>query len=271
MSNVFSNFLHLKREESLGQITPEQERLAKYLLGRLPPGESDAIRERLFQEDDLLSEMEAVERDLLDAYAAGRLSAADQRAVCARLITSDVARDKLRFAFALHSPAGAPKPLPWVWWAAAAGLLLCLGGVGAWVGRLTSENRELRVQLARMREVSARPPVPQQAVPELAFLITPVDRGSDEPVLQIGGAVSLIRLNLAIGESSGDAADVRVRTARGALVMEEHGVPIEGAPGATYLSIWLPRAALPPGSYSIAVVGKANEETTFAFRVNAAK
>ncbi len=55
---MFAYFRDLKRGGHLGQTTPERERLARFLLLRLPAEEADAIAERLFQEEALMAEME---------------------------------------------------------------------------------------------------------------------------------------------------------------------------------------------------------------------
>ena len=114
---MFSYFRHLKRGGRLGQTTREHERLARFLLRRLPVGESDALKERLFNDNDLLAEMEEVERDLLDAYVGGRLSSSQRREVESHLMNSDSQREKLRFALALSHRQETRKPAAFMLWA----------------------------------------------------------------------------------------------------------------------------------------------------------
>lgn len=258
---MFSYFRHLKRGGRLGQTTPEHERLARFLLRRLPVGESDALKERLFNDNALLAEMEEVERDLLDAYAGGRLSSSQRREVESHLMNSDSQREKLRFALALSHRQETRKPAAFMLWAAAAVILLSLGGGAAWIARLSMQNERLRSELATLRKESAR----AEVAPAVAFLLSPVDRSAGEDRLEVGSSPTLVRLNLAVEISAGSKADVRLRTASGSLIADLRSVVAQNVAGATYLSIWLPAATLPPGSYSISVLEGDGRELNYAF------
>jgi hypothetical protein len=247
----------------LGQSTPEHERLARFLLRRLPAGESDALTERLFNDNDLLAEMEEVERDLLDAYAGGRLSGSERREVESHLMNSDSQREKLRFAFALGHRQEIRKPAAFMLWAAAAVILLSLGGSAAWIARVSSQNARLRSELATLRKESA----PAVDAPTVAFLLSPIDRSEGEDRLEVGPSPTVVRLNLAVEISAGSKADVRVRAASGLLIADLRAVVAQNVAGATYLSIWLPAATLPPGSYSISVLEGDGRELNYAFRL----
>jgi hypothetical protein len=260
---MFSYFRHIKRGGNLGQTTPESERLARFLLRRLPADEAGAIAARLFEDEGLVAEMEAVERDLLDAYANGRLSKSDQRDVDVHLMTLEQQREKLRFAFALSRQHRVRQRTNSMLWAAAAVLLLSLAGGAAWIARLAAENRGLRSELATLRKEGAR----VEDAPAIAFLLSPVDRSPGEVRLETGVNVALVRLNLVTETDAGGKCDVRVRTASGAMVMEQQGVTVQPVAGAAYLSIWLPNTALPPGSYTVSVTDAQGHEYTYSFRM----
>jgi len=51
------------------------------------------------------------------------------------------------------------------------------------------------------------------------------------------------------------------------LVLEQHGVAVQEVAGAAWLSIWLPGAALPAGSYSVSVMADSGHELDYTFRL----
>ena len=259
---MFSYFRHIMRGGKLGQTTPEHVRLARFLLHRLPAAESDAIKERFFQDDSFLAEMEEVERDLLDAYACGGLSELDRRDADLHLMNSELQREKLRLAFALGRRQPVRNPATLLRWAVAAAVFLCLAGSAVRISRLSTENQRLHSELATLEKNRGQ----AQNAPAVAFLLMPVDRSAAEQHLEIGSRVTLVRLNLALEAGPGGAADIRVRTASGSLVIEQHGVAVQEVAGAAYLSVWLPGAALPAGSYAVSVA-EGGRELDYAFRL----
>ncbi len=72
------------------------ELLRQYLLGKLETEESNFLEERLLREEELLEMAEAVEADLLDGYAHGRLAPEEREQVGHRLASSP--RGRLRLA-----------------------------------------------------------------------------------------------------------------------------------------------------------------------------
>jgi hypothetical protein len=89
------------------QNPTDDELLRSYLLDELPEEEVDGLERRLLQEDELFELGEAIEADLLAAYARGEL-AADKK--LRRLTASPAGRE--RFAFAQSFDAVAPPPAP---------------------------------------------------------------------------------------------------------------------------------------------------------------
>jgi hypothetical protein len=258
---MFSYFRHIKRGGRLGQTTPARERLARFLLRRLSAEEAEVLSERLFTDEAFVEEMESVERDLLDAYAARDLSASDRREVQTQLLTSDSQREKLRFAQALAHPVAARPARVALRLAVAAVLILSL--CGAWVARLSTQNQQLRSEIAELRKQAAR----VENGSTLAFLLSPINRGAGQETLDFPAGATLVRLNLALESSGGGSGDIRVRLMSGTLVLEQHSVAAQIIDGATYFSCWIPVASLAPGAYSASVVERDGREVNYAFRV----
>ena len=82
--------------------------LRSYLLGKLPEGKTDRLECRLMQDDKLFELCEAVEADLMAAYARGELSATEGERVLGRLAASRRGRERLALARALDTIAN-----PW--------------------------------------------------------------------------------------------------------------------------------------------------------------
>jgi hypothetical protein len=245
----------------LGQTTPERARLAGFLLRRLAAAESEAISDELFRDEQLLRELEDVERDLLDAYAAGSLSDADRHDVDVHLMTSDSQREKLRFAFALGQTSRQHR-FSRMGLAAAAVVLIAAAGGAFRIARLSSQNQRLQTEMAELRARNAH----DENAAAVAYLLSPIDRGSAAETLDIAAGVTLIHLNLAVESSTGNTAEVRLETAAGQILLEQRGVPLETIQGTRYLSVWLPSGALPDGSYTVSAVDETGRNWNFAFR-----
>lgn len=100
--------------------------IRRYLLGRLPESEQIAMEERFFEDRELLGEMRAVERDLVDEYVRGQL-APEEKAVFERHYLSTpghvervaFARDLLALADAAPAPESSERREPfWRNWLA---------------------------------------------------------------------------------------------------------------------------------------------------------
>ncbi len=72
--------------------------LTAYLLGNLPEDRRETVAALLFTQPDLVTEMEALEVDLIDRFARGELGAAEAQNVRARLLSSEYGMDQLRVA-----------------------------------------------------------------------------------------------------------------------------------------------------------------------------
>ena len=92
----------------------DDERLMHYLVGSLDDGETERFDELSIADESFATRLRAVEDDLVDAYVKGELSADVRDRFESRYLSTQVGRDKIRFAQALlvhprkGSAAGAP-------------------------------------------------------------------------------------------------------------------------------------------------------------------
>jgi hypothetical protein len=147
--------------------TRDEALLIKYLLGYLTEEEQVRVEDRAFRDHDYLASLNAVEADLIDAYARGHLARDDRRAFEDRFLHSAQRRGKIEFAQALarltpeNTPDSVAKPASgWRSWldpmrtwnpalrfASAAGVTISLAGV-SW---LAIENASMRSRLALLQ------------------------------------------------------------------------------------------------------------------------
>jgi hypothetical protein len=90
----------------------DDELLRSYLLGELAEEEVDRLERRLLEDDELFKLGEAMEADLLAAYARGELAAAEGERVLPRLASSAAGRARLALARSLNAVASESQPLP---------------------------------------------------------------------------------------------------------------------------------------------------------------
>lgn len=81
------------------------EQLRQYVLGDLPAAEAGELESAWFREPELLARVELARDDLLDDYAAGRLSDADRVKLERRQLSNPEGREQLAMAKALQSAA----------------------------------------------------------------------------------------------------------------------------------------------------------------------
>jgi len=197
----------LSRRESA-----RDDELVRYLLGDLPENDTERLDELSVVDDDFAAQLRQAEDDLVDAYAGGRLSGDRRIRFEAFYLTSPRRREKVAFAKRLQGaiehddrrarPAAAPatwRIAPWLPWALAAAVVLCVGGGWLFVqqahlrialdaaqGRLASadrQNADLAERLAAEKGVAASAQVSKaeaqaaQAATAVALVLLPQTRG----------------------------------------------------------------------------------------------
>jgi len=97
----------------------EHALIRQYLLGRLPESGSAGLEERLLTDSEFYEELLISEEELIDAYLAGRLSAAERQDFENHFMISPERQEKVRFARALKryvaaaaTAAAAPELAP---------------------------------------------------------------------------------------------------------------------------------------------------------------
>lgn len=151
-----------------------EDKIVRYLLGDLSEEEQMEIEDRAFQDRQYRQTLQAVENDLIDEYAQGKLSGSERRQFENRFLASAERRRKVEFARALASvtpefaeiekdtpPVIAPAVVSWQsalrvflrglrpavkLSMAAAALLIVIGG--SW---LIMQSFRLRAELANLR------------------------------------------------------------------------------------------------------------------------
>src|SRR5688572_12255719 len=110
-------------EGTVRAMSGEQSRAMRYLLGKLPEQEGDALASEMFTHDEAFSAMEEAENALVAAYLDGELSADDRRRFEELFQGSRHLQECLeleRNLRALRTPRPARRrALPWLPWAAA--------------------------------------------------------------------------------------------------------------------------------------------------------
>lgn len=282
--------------------------LTDFLLGRLAEPDRERVEAALFASTDAaaLTEMEEAENDLLDAYAAGRLAAADRAQFERHYLTTPERVRRVQFARALaaegrrRAMAAEAETMPW--WRAlwlpgvrfalvGAGLavIAALGGlvaVNARLGRtegevaalqrtLDEERARFARELAAARQTQVTPPAVTQAVRRVVTLVLAaagLSRGAGDamPVLRLAADVETVRLQMPV-----DAA-ARARYARFAVAVEtaegrEVWRSAQVAAAGEGVVIGVPASAMAGGDYLVRLngvaAGGAESVADFAMRV----
>jgi hypothetical protein len=186
-----------------------EERLVRYLLGKLPEAEEVQVEDRALADAEYRGSVEAAEADLIDTYVRGELPQADRRAFELRFLNSPSRRRKVAFAKALATVTAEtaeieiPRPsqslLNWfrTWnpalrYATGFAALICVAGstwlffdnaaVRSRLAAVENQRRELQVQeqglrrqlqeeQARAAAAQTQPQQPVVPLPSVASLV----------------------------------------------------------------------------------------------------
>lgn len=139
---------------------PDDEHLRRYLLGSLPPEESERLDELSITDGDVAARLRAVEHDLVDAYVSGELSGDLLDRLRSHYLSSPANRSHVTFAATLHryQQTAAQTPAhsfrsPWsaARWGLAAAAILALAA-----GYLLTDNIRLRSDVSRAAQAAAQ-------------------------------------------------------------------------------------------------------------------
>src|SRR5262245_32033476 len=137
---------------------PDDEHLARYLLGDLPDDETERLDELSIADTSFADRLTAVEYDLVDSYVRGELSSDILARFKSRYRSSPAMRDKVKVAESLAAyqrrssgPGRAYATESWFRWALGAAASLALVASGY----LALETRKLRTEVTESRAASA--------------------------------------------------------------------------------------------------------------------
>ncbi len=239
-------------------MTSERQKVVDHLLGHLPADQSDQLVDQLFTDDHLFAEMEAAERDILDAYAQGKLSQSDRATVESAWLHSESPqrKEKLQFAIALAHQVNRNKKetrkTTRVWLIAAAAVFsLFLAGSQLWI------------HLSRKPSQSA---LSKSIVPSNvpSFLITPLQRGSAQQTVTIPAGVNSIQLNF-LAEAS-QPANIRINDASGNAILQQNQAPAQQLGNTIYFSAILPANTFHDGRYTAELI-QGPDATNYALTI----
>jgi hypothetical protein len=241
----------------------DETTLREYLLGRLPSEGAEALESELLDDEDLFEKVRIVETELYDDFAAGRLSATDQRAFLSRY-SGRAARSRFVFATTLHGRTAAmriatfrPRAARIVLAAAA----IAVVAIGLAYLRMRTETPVTNVrQIARDVEPVERPTaVVASPVPAIAFTVTlGASRAAGENTpLSIPADAATVELDVRLhAEDVYDSYAVDVRDKTGRSVWQQSDVRATTAADTRTIKALIPAARLPAGTYEIAVSGR---------------
>jgi anti-sigma factor RsiW len=266
---------------------PNEGDLVRYLLGRMPEEEREALERHYFGESELFERLLAAEADLADAFVRGELPKEDRVAFEERLRVSPIIRERERFARALLAhgevPASGARSSLARRLALAAAAALVLGAglftiealrlrgererllaerarLAAEVRRLEGEagaaNERLAALSRRVEELvaAARPRSPRVVA---LTLVPGLLRGSgDSNRLVVPPDVDAVDLDMPLEAAKQATFAVSLRRAAGKLVTAQTGLRPARGPSGPVLSMRVDGGRLPPGDYIVTVDGE---------------
>lgn len=270
--------------------------LRGYLLGALPAERQEEIDERFLADEELHAELQATADDLIHAYLAGELSAADRERFETHFLASPRRRERVAFVRSLLSavdhikvPADAPamrrsRLIPMLPWAAALAVGLAAGGwsigekhrsersLAAARQREESLQRQLTAQDERVRELEKRVRVDSESSDIATWALrTGVERGeTGANGFTVRGSWVLLRVPL---KHDFDVTSYRVslQTSEGREILRVDGLRQTSGPEGRALDVVVPTELLRPGTYLLSlqrgVPGAPQELTATTFRV----
>lgn len=238
-----------------------REHMIAYLLHKLPEAEREAFEERWMEDRELYEQLQDAEAELLDAYAAGTLSAEDRELVIKHLLGSPAQQRKLLFARKLHDAFRQPaRSANWRGIAAAAAIVV-LAGAASWLGW---ENVAMRKRLAKTGE-----PQPSAAKVYVAEIPSTTSRSATSSLVEVRLPPSAEMLRVDLQLEAGDEAQVFAASVvkDGRVVWDEQPVRAERRSFGFVAPVWVPAAALGAGEYQVKLSAGGAMVDSYRFRV----
>jgi hypothetical protein len=262
----------------------DRERLIRYLLGTLPPGEGEALEADYFRDDDAFAALQATEQELLDACIRGDMDERRRQEVLAHYGASREGRQKLQFARALLKmaderavPWSHPRPHKWQALAVAATLaLIALAGWQLW--DLRGTGRGLDLTWRTWRGVRSSPGPTDQPSPDrdplrpttVAVPAAP-SRSAASTLVRVPPDVSVVRIHLLLDGERFPSYAADVVAADGAEVWRARGLRPRATPQPA-VALLLDADLVPPGEYVATLSGERDgsgrDVGTYPFRVH---
>ena len=275
---------------------PDDQQLARYLLGLLPDPDVERLDEMSIVDDEVAWRLRAVESDLVDAYLAGTLSGDVLERFESVYLASPRRRQKVEFAASFlrvveavpaDQDAGtetAPEPgteqdatslrasgssrrrrpgskAAWILSAAAA-VLLCASGTllvrNMQVARELNDAQKDRAALSRPTTQLEEQPRHQQANGEAALSLSPVTRSAGPvAVLTILPGTARVALELRLESNEFQRYHVALRDpATGLVTWRSGNTQPTSSHESPTLSIVVPASVLESQHYSVELVGR---------------
>jgi len=287
---------------TMPEDTEQARFLRQYLLGQAPRQARESFEARYLADDDLFEDVVAAENDLIDSFARGGLSPAEQALFRTHFLNTPERRERVAFARSLAeyvSSESGSKPEKTVqqttpravvstffhsprWAIAAAVLLVIASGVFAWSLRLrrqlqdaSSRQQELQRMLALAERRDSAPwpaPRPGQTL-VAATLSADVTRGAGRGnVLSVPAGVSDAFVILTRKPGSYSAYSVTAENAEGRQIWSGGNLPSNISREATLITVKLPPALMQSGDYILRLAGttqdgKVEDLDEYTFRV----
>jgi hypothetical protein len=274
--------------------------LRRYLLGSLPESEVNSLEERYFVDSEAFEQVWAAENELVDDYAAGRLTPDERRLFEEHYLSSPLHRSRLATIQALRAaravtaatPAAAravtaatpaasrpPAPSRLGYLALAASFFIVLGLF--WILRprpdagRTAGDPPTPIPTASTQISPAPTPTAasvQRGSPPVvaAFALSPfLARGThDQARLRLPSGADEVLLHLEGDPVGPGRLAFSLRTVEGEAIASGRALPAGGRPGRV-ASVRLPAATLSPGDYilQLSAAGQDDPAYQYYFRV----
>ena len=269
--------------------------LRSFLLGALPAERQEEIDKRFLADEELHGELQATADDLIHAYLAGELSAADRERFEAHFLASPRRREQVAFIRSLVSavehietPAAAPatrwsRMSPMLPWAAVLVVGLAAGGwsigekrrsersLAAALQRQEALQRQLAAQDERVRELEERVRGSSESGDIATWALrTRAARGEGVNSFPVRSAWVRLRVPL---EDDFDVTSYRasLQTIEGREILRVGGLREVAGPEGRTLDVMVPTGLLRPGTFVLSlqrdVAGTSEELTATTFLV----